>query len=269
MKIDAAVHFWKYAKTFQNPLVSENKILQIHFLPEQISQSLHRNGINGCIAINAENTEVETRFLAELALSHPEISAVIGWIDLTDAGAIEKLREFQQYIAIRGYQMVFRKDRLPKPVVMQFLLEHNYALDISLGAGTEPADLADWFGSNMDQQFILQDCASPDATHAPSVQWESKIRELATQQNLSCKVSGLFIHGSWKTWKPADFYPFLDILFDAFGFERMLYASDWPYLLLSGIYVQWKSLLEKFTENFKKEDREKFFGENASRIYRL
>jgi L-fuconolactonase len=269
MKIDAAVHFWKYAKTFQNPLVSENKILQTHFLPEQISQSLHRNGINGCIAINAENTEVETRFLAELALTHPEISAVIGWIDLTDVRAIEKLGEFQQYNPVRGYQMVSRKDRLPKPAVMQFLLENNYALDISLGAGTEPGDLSDWLSSNMDQQFVLQDCANPDATRAPSAQWESKIRELSAQRNLSCKVSGLFIHGSRKTWKPADFYPFLDILFDAFGIERMMYASDWPYLLLSGIYVQWKSLLEKFTENFKNEDREKFFGANASRIYRL
>ena len=269
MKIDAAVHFWKYAKTFQNPLVSENKILQTHFLPEQISQSLHRNGINGCIAINAENTEVETRFLAELALTHPEIPAVIGWVDLSNAGAIEKLGEFQEYAPIRGYQLVSQKGRLPKPEVMQYLLENNYALDISMSGGTIPGDLADWIGSNIDLQFILQDCANPDATLAPSVQWESNIRELASHRNLSCKVSGLFIHGPRKTWKPADYYPFLDILFDAFGVERMLYASDWPYLLLSGIYVQWKSLLEKFTEKFNHEDREKFFGANASRIYRL
>jgi L-fuconolactonase len=72
-----------------------------------------------------------------------------------------------------------------------------------------------------------------------------------------------------KSWKPADFYPFLDIVFDAFEPERLLYASDWPFLLLSGIYVQWKSLLEKYMEKFTEDDRTLFFGGNAARIYRL
>ena len=104
--------------------------------------------------------------------------------------------------------------------------------------------------SHPEQSFILQDAGHADTKHAPSKTWETNIRELAKNQNLSCKLSGLFTQGHRKTWKPADFYPFLEILFDAFGTERLLFASDWPFLLLSGIYVQWKSLLEKYTEKF-------------------
>jgi hypothetical protein len=33
--------------------------------------------------------------------------------------------------------------------------------------------------------------------------------------------------------------------------------------------VQWKSLLEKYTEKFSEDERNLFFGENAARIYRL
>jgi len=72
-----------------------------------------------------------------------------------------------------------------------------------------------------------------------------------------------------KSWSPKDFYPFLDILFESFGTERLLFASDWPFMLLAGIYVQWKSLIEKYMERYLPEDREKIFGENARRLYRI
>jgi len=59
------------------------------------------------------------------------------------------------------------------------------------------------------------------------------------------------------------------VVFDAFGTDRLMYGSDWPVILLSGIYVQWKSLLEKYMENFSSDDREKVFISNARKFYRL
>jgi L-fuconolactonase len=115
----------------------------------------------------------------------------------------------------------------------------------------------------------LRDAGHADTKLPPSKTWESNIRELAKNQNLACKMSGLFTQGHRKTWKPTDFYPYLEILFDAFGTDRLLFASEWPFLLLSGIYVQWKSLIEKFMERYLPEDREKIFGENARRLYRI
>jgi L-fuconolactonase len=114
---------------------------------------------------------------------------------------------------------------------------------------------------------MLEQCGNPDAKQPPAAAWIQQITQLAKNQNLACKVSGLFTLSVWKSWKPADFYPFLDILFEAFGPNRLLYASDWPFILLSGSYVQWKSLLEKYTEQMKEEERENFFGKNAERWY--
>ncbi|MEJ0081081.1 MAG: hypothetical protein WDM78_09080 [Puia sp.] len=62
-------------------------MLRQQYLPEQVGQNLDRNGIDGCIAATAEDAEVQTRFLAELALTHPEILGVVGWINLFDAKA--------------------------------------------------------------------------------------------------------------------------------------------------------------------------------------
>jgi L-fuconolactonase len=268
MHIDAEVHFWKYGKSLVSPIIRDNKLMQQDYLPEHISLSFNRNEIDGCIAVAAEPADVETRFLAELAATHPVIKAVVGWVDLYGPKAVEKIEEFQQYLPIRGYRIDIGKDSTPSTEVMDVLKAGQYSLDIAVGADNETG-ITKWIQAYPDQSFILRDCANPDAKETPSKKWELTIRALAKNQNLTCKVSGLFTNGKGKSWKPADFYPFLEILFDSFGPDRLLYASDWPILLLNGIYVQWKSLLEKFTERMSLDDQYKFFGENAVRLYRL
>jgi L-fuconolactonase len=269
MKIDAEVFFWKYEKPVTNSLIRDNKQMQQHWLPEQISQSLQRNGIDGCIATAGESAELETRFLSELAMTHPAIRGVIGWLDLHHEKVIEKIEEFLKYTPIRGYAVDLNQQVPPGPAVMEKLLTCQYSLDLSLGTETNPSGISEWISSNREQAFILQHGGNPDTTKPPSAGWEKRIRDLSKNQNLFCKVSGLLERGNRKSWKPADLYPFLEILFDSFGPDRLLYASDWPFLLLSGIYVQWKSLLEKFMEKFSFEERDSFFGANAERIYRL
>lgn len=268
MHIDAEVHFWKYGKSLAGVTLRDNKLMQQDYLPEHMSLSFNRNEIDGCIATAAESTEVETRFLSELAVTHPIIKGVVGRIDLNGPKAIEKIAEFQQYQSIRGYRLDIGKNSLPSSEVMEALKSNQYSLELTIGTNSE-TDFNHWLQLYPDQSFIIRDCASPDAKQAPTKKWESDIRALAKNQNLSCKLSGLFTNGNGKSWKPADFYPFLEILFDSFGADRLLYASDWPFLLLSGIYIQWKSLLEKFTEKLSLDDRDKFFGENAVRLYRL
>jgi L-fuconolactonase len=269
MHIDSEVHFWKYGKSLLNPFIRNNKLLQQDYLPEHLIQSLNRNKIDACIAVVADQEEVETRFLSELAITHPMISGVVGWLDLYDPKAVEKIREFQLYNHIRGYQFEINKEIFPSHDVMEILVENQYRLDISMGNEIDLESVIKWMNDWPDQHFILRDCANPDAKKAPTKIWASNIRELAKIQNLSCKLSGLFTKGNLKSWKPVDFYPFLEILFESFGSERLLYASEWPFLLLAGIYVQWKSLLEKYLERYSAEDQDQIFGENAVRIYRL
>lgn len=269
MHIDAEVYFWKDEKAFRNPLIRENKILQQQYLPEQIVQSLHRNNVDGCIAVVGEPAEVETRFLAELAATHREISGVIGWINFQDPKATEKIHAFQQYIPIRGYRFGVGISEYPSREVMESLKNYDYTLDVTGVAINHVPGMAKWLQDYPEQQFVISDCGNPDARQSPSKDWETTILELAKNQNLSCKLSGLFTKGNRKSWKPADFYPFLEILFSAFGSDRILFSSEWPFILLSGMYVQWKSLVEKFMDKFPAEYHERVFGENASRVYHL
>jgi len=117
------------------------------------------------------------------------------------------------------------------------------------------------------QKFVVDHCGKPDIRHNKFDEWKLWIREYAKYQNVYCKLSGLFTEAAWKEWHSGDFYPYLDVVFEAFGIGRLMYGSEWPVILLSGIYVQWKSLLEKYMEDYSIEQKEQIFGLNAAEFY--
>ena len=81
MIIDSHVHFWKYNKQ-RDTWMNDMKILQQDYLPEHLSLTAKRNDIEGVLAVQADQSELETHFLVELAKTHSLINGVIGWIDL-------------------------------------------------------------------------------------------------------------------------------------------------------------------------------------------
>ena len=70
-------------------------------------------------------------------------------------------------------------------------------------------------------------------------------------------------------WKPSDFIPYLDIVFDAFGENRILFGSDWPVCLLAASYQEVYQLITDYTVNFSLEQRDKLFGANTERFYNI
>ncbi len=274
MVIDTHVHFWKYNSVEHGWIDDSMKILKKNYLPEDIALTLKRNGVDGCVAVQAATKEVETRFLCELAETHPIIRGVVGWTDLQSAGAERSLQEFSAYPLIKGIRHIVQSE--PD----DFLYNQEFRRGVSLLAGfgftydilifhrqlPAAVDLVSAFPR---QQFILDHCAKPDIRNKEMDSWKKNIQALAAHPNVCCKLSGLLTEANWNGWSPGDFYPYLDVIFAAFGTERLLFGSDWPVMLLSGIYVQWKSLLEKYMEGHPPEEKENVFGLNAQRVYNL
>lgn len=274
MVIDAHVHFWKFDKKRDTWITNDMKILQQDYLPEHLAPTLKRNGVDGVVAVQASQQEVETRFLSELAVTHPLIKGVVGWIDLQADNIEERLEHFTQYNSIRGYRHVVQAepaDFLLRPNFqrgVRALIPYNYTYDVLIyHHQLKPA--IQFVSQFPDQKLIIDHCAKPDIKHKKIDEWKVLMKEIAQQPNVYCKLSGLFTEAAWKTWSAAEFYPYLDAVFDAFGTDRLVFGSDWPVMLLSSIYVQWKSLLEKYMENFQPEEREKVFGLNAQAFYNL
>lgn len=274
MTIDAHVHFWKYNKKRDGWITDDMKILKQDYLPEHLALTLKRNEIDGVVAVQVEQAEVETHFLDELAKTHPVIKGVVGWTDLMAPNLAERLDYFSQYPMVKGFRHIVQAeadDFLDNPQFrrgVQSLAAYNYTYDILVYERQLPAALR-FMEACPGQKLVIDHCAKPDIRSRQIEPWKKYIREAAQQPNVYCKLSGLFTEAEWKQWSAGEFYPYLDVVFEAFGADRLMFGSDWPVMLLSGIYVQWKSLLEKYMENMDEELREKVFGENARGFYGL
>jgi len=270
--IDTHVHFWKFNKKKDAWITDDMKLLRKDYLPEHIALNLKRNGVAGCVAVQVDQSEVETRFLVELAKTHTIIKGVVGWVDLQAENIGERLDHFSQWPIIRGYRHIVQGE--PDDFLLgrdfqrgvRALKKYDLTYDILVYHYQLPA-VVQFVNELPDQKLIIDHCAKPDIGARKIDDWKMMMKEVAKHPNVYCKVSGLFTEANWKSWSAIDFYPYLDVVFNAFGVDRVVFGSDWPVMLLSGIYVQWKSLLEKYTEQFREEDREKFFALNAKLFY--
>jgi L-fuconolactonase len=99
--------------------------------------------------------------------------------------------------------------------------------------------------------------------------WASGLRALAAQPNVTCKLSGMVTEASWTDWKVSDLQPYVDVVLEAFGPDRVMFGSDWPVCLLAASYAEVVEAAEALTSSLTTPDREAIFGDTARRIYNL
>ena len=274
MVIDTHVHFWKYNKVRDTWLTDDMKILQQDYLPQAIETTLEENSVDGCVAVQAAQSELETDFLVQLAKNHSFIKGIVGWVDLQNDNINERLQHYTQYPVIKGWRHAVQAEpddfllRANFQRGIRALQPFNYTYDI-LVYHHQLKSVAEFLSIFVNQKMIIDHCAKPGIGNKKINDWGKLMREIAEHKNVYCKLSGLLTEATWKKWAPLEFYPYLDILFDAFGTERLLFGSDWPVLFLSGNYHQWKSLLENYLKTTSAVDKKRIFGKNAVQFYSL
>ena len=274
MRVDTHVHFWHYDAVRDAWINDDMETLKQDYLPQHLAASLKRNGFDACVAVQASQAELETHFLVELTKTNDIIKGVVGWIDLQNENIEERLQYFSQYPIIKGWRHVVQGE--PDDFLLRknfqrgvrALQPYGYTYDILIYHHQLPPAL-EFIAAFPEQKFVIDHCAKPDIAHKKIDEWKVLMREMAQHPNVYCKISGLFTEAKWRHWSPAEFYPYLDVVFEAFGTDRIMFGSDWPVILVSGLYVQWKSLVEKYMENMNSEEKEKVLGENATRFYGL
>jgi predicted TIM-barrel fold metal-dependent hydrolase len=124
-------------------------------------------------------------------------------------------------------------------------------------------------------QFILDHCGGPDVKaraldpgSGPSA-WREHLREIASLPNVAGKVSGIVANADPNRWTTADLAPFVEHTIGCFGWDRVMFGSDWPVCTLSATLRQWVAALNEIVSGATEEERRKLFHDNAVRLYRL
>jgi L-fuconolactonase len=273
MRIDAHQHFWRYNPARDTWITDEMAVLKKDFLPQQLAHELAANGIQGSIAVQADQSEAETLFLLDLAGKHETIQGVVGWVNLCADNVAERLQAFSKWPKLCGFRHILQSEPderfMLRPEFLrgiECLGDFGFTYDILVYAWQLPAviELAAKFP---DQLFVIDHIAKPSIKERRYLPWAQYLRTLAENKNVYCKVSGLVTEADWQHWTEQDFKPFLDLVFEVFGAGRLMFGSDWPVCLVAAGYSQVVQLIAGYTEHLPAADREKIFGSNAASFY--
>jgi L-fuconolactonase len=274
-KIDSHQHFWKYHPVKDAWISDEMKIIQRDFLPEDLKPLLQENGIEGCIAVQADQSEEETLFLLELAKENDFIKGVVGWVDLQNENIKSRLDYFSQFKKLKGFRHIVQAE-----ADGDFLLNENFCRGIAQLKHYNftydililPKHLAvafEFVKKFPNQKFVIDHLAKPNFKQTDFAEWEKGIRELASCPNVYCKVSGLVTEADWNNWTETDFTYCLNVVTKVFGIHRLLFGSDWPVCLLVANYQQTFQIVTNYFSEFSTTEQEQFWSENTIAFYNI
>ncbi len=120
-----------------------------------------------------------------------------------------------------------------------------------------------------DVLFILDHIGKPAIAKGILDPWRDHLRDFAALPNTVCKLSGLVTEADRANWTPDDLRPYVEHVIACFGWERVMYGSDWPVATLATEYGRWATTLLELTKNCTVSERRALFADNARRVYRL
>jgi L-fuconolactonase len=97
--------------------------------------------------------------------------------------------------------------------------------------------------------------------------WEQDVRRLAERPNVVCKLSGLVTEARWDCWQPADIWPYLDVVVEAFGTSRLMIGSDWPVCTVAADYARTMGLVIDYVNDRHPDAADAILGGNAAAFY--
>lgn len=277
MIIDSHQHFWIYDAERDAWINDEMTRIRQNFLPEDLLPVYAANGVTGCVAVQADQSDTETLFLLALAEKYSSfVKGVVGWVDLRANDLYDRLDYYSQYELLKGFRHVAQgepDDFLARPEVIKGIRQlsvFDYTYDILIYPTQLKAALQ-LVREVPEVKFVVDHIAKPYIKDKKINTWSNYMRQLAASPHVHCKVSGMVTEADWKNWKTEDFFPYLDVVFEAFGVERLMFGSDWPVCLVAAEYEQVLGIVQEYMKRvgFSENDQVKVLGLNATRFYHL
>jgi L-fuconolactonase len=275
MRIDSHQHFWEYNSVRDSWINSEMEVLRRNFLPQDLEPLLHANKIDGCVAIQADQSKDESHFLLQLASQNEFIKGVVGWVDLSADNIEERLAYWSTYAKLKGFRHIIQAEPNDEFILnkdfcrgVSNLERFGFTYDILVFPRHLPY-LFKFLHQFPDQPFVIDHMAKPNIKAGEINLWRQNLKQVASFENVYCKLSGMVTEADLNNWTANDFRPYVDAVIEIFGIDRVMFGSDWPVCLLGANYDQCCEILEENTRDMGKSEKDKLWGGNAVKFYKL
>jgi L-fuconolactonase len=275
MIIDSHHHFWKYDPVEYDWIDNSMKIIRQDFLPERLELTIREAGVDGVVSVQARQSVEETDWLIGMAHQNKFIKGMVGWLPLIQDDIEVYLIKYSEEKILKGLRHVIQGEADPEFILrkdfnrgISLLKKYSLVYDILIVARQLPNTIK-FVDQHPDQLFVLDHIAKPIIKQNELSPWKANMMELAKRENVSCKLSGMVTEANYQNWTPVQLKPYFDVVFEAFGPDRLLFGSDWPVCLVATTYQNWKDLVQANISSFSETEQAKIMSGNAERIYQL
>ena len=278
--VDAHVHLWN-PEQFSMPWLADiprlNRPYGLQDYREQTQGLPIIVMVYVEVGVEAQEALREAHYVAGLAREEPRLQAIVA------AAPVERGVAVREHLAslvaisplIKGVRRNLQDEAEPDFCLhpdfvagVRLLAEYNLSFDLCIKHWQLPY-VTELVRRCPDTAFILDHLGKPGIKQQLLDPWQVDLRALAELPNVVCKISGMVTEADHEGWQPTDLEPFINVVLDAFGEERVLFGSDWPVALLASPYHRWYETLEALTAGLPVSARRKLWAGNAQRFYRV
>lgn len=275
-RIDTHQHLWDLTR-FPYSWCAGIPALNRSFLLEEYLAAAHGAGLEKTVFMEGDvdepNAFAEAQHIQKLSESHPIIAGIVAAARPERADFPAQLAALRQLSKLRGLRRVLHV--VPDAISQSDLFVENvrqlakYHLTFDLCVLARQLPLAVTLIKKCPEvQFILDHCGVPDVKGKAFDPWRSHIQALAALPNVACKISGIVAYAA-ADWTVDDLRPWVEYVVASFGWERVLWGSDWPVCTLGGTLQQWIRATDQLFASATTDEREQVFFRNAEKLYRI
>lgn len=276
--IDTHTHFYNPTRPQGVPWPGkDDKLLYRRILPDDYKSFAKPLGVTGTIVVEASPWIEDNQWVLDLAAKDPFVVGLVGHLRPGDDDFAQNLKRFAANRHFRGIRIghAMLKERLDRPEFvrdLKSLADHDLELDVN-GGPEMPGDVARLAERLPTLRIVINHCANVRIDgKTPPAAWHDGIRAAAKHAAVFCKVSAL-VEGTGRTdgKAPEDvtFYkPTLDVIWNAFGENRLIYGSNWPVSERFAPYAVVQKIVADYFADRGREASEKYFHRNAVAAYK-
>ncbi|KXO79583.1 amidohydrolase family protein [Brucella anthropi] len=269
------------------PWLGDVPALDRDFLFETYRKQAERCGIKAAlhmeVDVAADAIQAETDHIQEISRrSGGFIKGAIASCRPEEPGFAEYLERQRSNSFVKGFRRVLHV--VPDDVSEGALFRENIkrlegtgltfdlcTLPHQIDKVTALADLAP------DVQFVLDHCGVPDIKSGALDGWKKGITEIAQRDNVTAKISGVVAYADAESWTVDTVRPYVEHVIQAFGWERIVWGSDWPVCTLAvpgasnidaGLST-WVATTHALLEGCSEDEKALLLSENATRLWKL
>jgi L-fuconolactonase len=275
-RIDAHQHFWKFDPIRDAWITTDMKILQRDFMPQDFQLVIKENGVDGCVAVQADQSLEETRFLLDLSVDYSFIKGVVGWVDLQSDQLEKQLDFFSEEEKLKGFRHIVQAEQDPeflnRPSFLfgiKKLYERNYTYDLLITSNQLVQAIGFARSIPEGHLVVIDHLAKPNLLEREFESWAAGMKSLAEHSNFYCKLSGLVTEARWNSWELIDFEPYINHILTCFGAKRIIFGSDWPVCKLAASYSEVVDVVNHYIQRLSLNEQEMIWHKNAETFYKL